>query len=335
MHHNYLINLKVHVLNGRGPGVGEDWKDLSSTVPIHWHAGSRWRFSASVAADRCDLRLFDHAGLARLQGASALWRGRYALLIHGVEMWRSGRADYHRTARHAEALFSNSEYTARRTSECCPGLPPITVCWPGIDVPAAENRAGNEGIEGIGPHAMLIVGRLDTSQRHKGHDNLLEALPRVLESVPDAQLVVAGDGDDRVRLMQRAEELGVGRHVVFTGRVSGGQLHSLYKHCALFVMLSDGDGFGLVFLEAMMQRLPCVGLAGGAADEIFEHGVSGLLLDRDNQVELAESLTGLLVDGERRRVMGEEGFQRYHELFTGDAYARRFQQLVSRQLGID
>ena len=169
MHYNEMIILKLHILNGIKLDDIEAWSTALDTPEIHWHQGNRWRFSIMVATAQCDLRLFDHAGLARLQGAIPVWRGRYILLVHGVEMWRSGRDDYHRAARNAEALVSNSHYTARRTSECCPGLPPISVCWPGIDVPQAWRVNEYDSAKGIGPHAMLIVGRLDTSQRHKGH----------------------------------------------------------------------------------------------------------------------------------------------------------------------
>jgi phosphatidylinositol alpha-1,6-mannosyltransferase len=250
-------------------------------------------------------------------------------------MWRSGRADYHRTARKAEALVANSEYTARRTANCCPGLPPISVCWPGMDIPEAWSGNDFIAVEGIGPHAMLIVGRLDTSQRHKGHDQLLEALPKIMKSVPDAQLVVAGDGDDLHRLKKRAQDLGVTQQVMFLGRADEQDLHALYEQCALFVMPSDGDGFGLVFLEAMMHRTPCVGLAGSAAEEVFENGVSGMLVDRDNREELAACLSGLLADDERRRIIGEAGFERYQQLFTGDCLATRLQDIVTKQLEIN
>ena len=332
MHYKKLIMLEIYVLNGGEATADDLWAEGAGSPSIRWFKGSRWRFSLAVAAARCDLRLFDHAGLARLQSLSSLWRGRYVLMIHGVEMWRSGRSDYHRAARHAKALIANSNYTARRTREVCPGLPEISVCWPGMDRPETMERGMFGPDTEIGPNAMLIVGRLDAQQRHKGHDNLLEALPLILESVPDAQLVVAGDGDDLPRLKQRAQSLGIAQHVVFKGRVDGRALHALYQQCALFVMLSDGDGFGLVFLEAMMHRTPCVGLAGSAADEVFEHNVSGILTDRDDRNILAECLSELLKDKERLTAIGDAGYQRYTGMFTGEHHAKRFRALITQQM---
>jgi glycosyltransferase involved in cell wall biosynthesis len=179
---------------------------------------------------------------------------------------------------------------------------------------------------------MLIVGRLDAAQRHKGHDQLLEALPLVRQRVADAQLVVAGDGDDRGRLQARAQALGVADAVTFTGRLSEGALHRLYDQCALFVMPSDGDGFGLVFLEAMMHGLPCAGLRQGAAAEILADGVCGLLVDRDDVPGMAAQLATLLQDEERRRRLGQAGFERYRAEFTGGAHAARLRKLLETEL---
>jgi phosphatidylinositol alpha-1,6-mannosyltransferase len=179
---------------------------------------------------------------------------------------------------------------------------------------------------------MLIVGRLDAEQRHKGHDQLLEALPLVLRSVPDAQLVVAGAGDDRERLAAKARALGVADAVIFTGQLGQGALHRLYERCALFVMPSDGDGFGLVFLEAMMHRQPCVGLRQGAAAEILEGGACGVLVDRDDLPDMAGQLSALLRDAERRRRLGEAGFARYRAEFTGAAHAARLRNILLTQL---
>jgi phosphatidylinositol alpha-1,6-mannosyltransferase len=180
---------------------------------------------------------------------------------------------------------------------------------------------------------MLIVGRLDAAQRHKGHDHLLEALPLVLREVPDAQLVIAGGGDDLDRLEKKAQALGLADHVLFLGRVKQAQLHGLYNRCALFAMPSDGDGFGMVFLEAMMHRLPCIGLDRGAASEIFEDGVSGVLVDRENLPGMAERLAGLLQDETRRRKLGQAGFERYREHFTGEQHGKRLKSLLMTQLG--
>jgi glycosyltransferase involved in cell wall biosynthesis len=99
-------------------------------------------------------------------------------------------------------------------------------------------------------------------------------------------------------------------------------------------MPSDGDGFGIVFLEAMMHGLCCVGLANSAAAEIFEDRVSGVLVNRDDRADLALCLTGLLLNPTRRREIGEGGRVRWNAAFTGAHYAGRLRGVLTRQLAL-
>jgi phosphatidylinositol alpha-1,6-mannosyltransferase len=335
LHREKRIELRVQVLDEPGPAAGDELFAGMDLPEIRWHGGQRWRFAAGLLASWPDLLLFDHVGLARLQGLlPGMLSVPYVLLIHSIEIWNNHRPDYHRTALQARLLIANSEYTARKARNHYPDLPEIVVCWPGKDQPVLDSPGNGVGFENLGPHAMLIVGRLDAAQRHKGHDQLLEALPLVLREVPDARLVIAGGGDDRSRLEAKVQTLGLADHVLFAGHVSQQQLHALYDRCALFVMPSEGDGFGMVFLEAMMHSLPCVGLQRGAAAEIFEDGVSGILVDREDVSAMAARLSGLLLDEPRRKEVGLAGFERYRERFTSAQYCDRLKPILLTQLGI-
>ncbi|MEJ8566880.1 glycosyltransferase family 4 protein [Elongatibacter sediminis] len=324
-----LFEVRIHVLEGSGPDPEDDLFTDENRQRFRWYAGSRWRFAAGVTLPRADLRLFDHAGLARL--SSMFYRARpYQLLIHGVELLDSARDDYVRAARRARRLIANSHYTARRVMERHQELPEIRVCWPGKRDPRSPRDAPAVlSADQLGGHALLIVGRLSAEQRHKGHDQLIEAMPLILRQVPDARLIVAGDGDDRVRLEHKARSLGVAGQVLFTGWVSEPQLRWLYDQCAVFVLPSDGDGFGLVFLEAMMARLPCVGLRSGAAAEIFAEGESGVLVDREDRSGMAEQLAGLLRDEPRRERLGQAAYQRYLSCFTAPHFAARLRTVLT------
>src|SRR4029453_732733 len=100
----------------------------------------------------------------------------------------------------------------------------------------------------------------------------------VVARFPSARLVIAGDGDDRRRLEQKAAALGLGGRVSFLGYVTEERLHQLYARCAFFVMPSGRlEGFGLAFLEAMRAGKACIGGAG-AAEEVIENGVTGRIV---------------------------------------------------------
>jgi glycosyltransferase involved in cell wall biosynthesis len=334
MHRKELIRLEVHILEGSGPQADDELFKDDNLPAIRWYSAKRWKFALSLIASRSDVQLLDHAGLARLPGLIPRPLGRhYILLIHGVELWNSNRTDYLRAARKATFLIANSEYTAQKARTRYPDLPEIRVCWPGKDEPDAASINNDKAMENIGPHAMLIVGRLSAEQKHKGHDHLLEAMQLIMQAVPDAQLVIVGEGDDQERLETIARELNMADKVIFTGWVSEARLHRLYSQCALFVMPSEGDGFGIVFLEAMMHRLPCVGLQNGAAAEIFQDEESGILIDREDRRGMANRLSSLLLDETRRERLGASAYDRYQDLFQGKHHSARLQSILMDHLG--
>jgi phosphatidylinositol alpha-1,6-mannosyltransferase len=155
---------------------------------------------------------------------------------------------------------------------------------------------------------------------------MLEALA----GIPEARLVVAGDGDDRARLQAKAAGLGMADRVLFTGFTSEATLMELYRRCAAFAMPSRGEGFGLVYLEAMRAGKPVLAARGSAAEEIVVDGTTGLLADPDDREELRDALGRLLgYPGEARR-MGEAGFERWRRELGAERFRERLWPLLAR-----
>jgi glycosyltransferase involved in cell wall biosynthesis len=155
-------------------------------------------------------------------------------------------------------------------------------------------------------------------ERYKGHDVLIDAWPLVEARHPGARLVIAGDGDDRTRLEQKARALGVDG-ITFTGPVDAATRAALYRDAAFFVMPSTGEGFGLVYLEAMRAGLACIG-GPGAPAEIIRHGVTGLIVEPG---AVARAVIELFGDPAACATMGQAGAARVQEHFTSDAFGRR------------
>src|SRR5262249_57796215 len=147
---------------------------------------------------------------------------------------------------------------------------------------------------------------------------------------PNAVLAIAGDGDDRPRLEARSAELGLTNAVRFLGRVDDRQLDELYRSCRLFVMRSRDEGFGLVFLEAMRAGKPCIG-GRGAASEIIQHGVTGLIVDPDSRHELSAALERLYTEPDTCRQFGAAGRERFLSTFTNDCFQARFTKVIGQR----
>lgn len=279
---------------------------------------------AAVGAPPPSIVFCLHLRLSPVGRFVARGRARLGVFLHGIEAWRAlGRMERWALER-ADLLVANSEHTARRFRAANPGMAhrPISVCHLGVaDVP----RSGAGPASAVASPFALIVGRLAGSERYKGHDLLIDLWPRVCQEVPDAHLVVAGDGDDRTRLEDRAAALG--DRVRFLGHVSDEALADLHRRSAFFVMPSRDEGFGLVFLEAMRAGKACIGGAGAAA-EVIEDGVTGLVVDAAEPDQVVTALARLFLEPDTRARMGQAGAERVAREFTEAHFRRRFRAIA-------
>ena len=163
----------------------------------------------------------------------------------------------------------------------------------------------NGELVGRGQGEILCVARLAPE---KGIDVLLSAMERL----PDARLLVAGDGPERNEL-----EASAGKNVAFLGFVE--DIPALLERAALVVVPSRSEGLGLSALEAMAAGKPVVASRIGGLCEVVVHGETGLLVPPGDPEALAEALKSLLADPARARKMGEAGRARVRAEFDVQA----------------
>jgi phosphatidylinositol alpha-1,6-mannosyltransferase len=248
-----------------------------------------------------------------------MWRGaRVVTVLMGIEAWVRLRPLERRVIQRGWKVAAISTHTAGRFRAANPALSdmPITVCRPGAPaLPAAAPQQMH------GRYA-LIVGRMNSRERYKGHDTLIDVWPIVRRDVPDARLVIAGEGDDVERLRAQA-----GKGVEFVGRVDEQRLAALYRDATFFVMPSTDEGFGLVYLEAMRASTPCIA-ARGAAEEIISDGHDGLIVDAHDRDALVAAMVRLFVDPGTRARMAEAARARVDGEFGQEALGRRVRSVL-------
>ena len=287
------------------------------------------RLDRRVLFGRPDWVLFSHIGLTRaVRFVPAQMRRPYAVFLHGVEAWEPLQAADRTMLAGASLRLSNSRYTAERVMRANPDIGPVVACplaLPQADAPDDTARPGSlpEAICNADAQIVLIVGALRSNERYKGHDQLIAAWPAVVATMPRAHLLIVGDGDDRARIASLAEESGVGRSISTPGFVDDDVLGACYQRSSIFAMPSRGEGFGLVYLEAMSHRLPCIGSRQDAAGEVIQDGVTGLLVDQHDVSGLAATIVSLLQSPERCRAMGLAGRERLQQEFTVAAFRAR------------
>lgn len=169
---------------------------------------------------------------------------------------------------------------------------------------------------------VLFIGRLE---REKRVDDLLAAFAMVLERVPDAHLVIAGDGTQRHELEQMTRILTIERAVTFVGVVQRSQVATRIAECAVTCLPSNGEPFGMVLLEAMACGRPVVATRSGGPASIVSDPDGGRLVSVGNPSALAEALVEFLVNPSRAKRAGIFNRDRVERLYALD---RVLDQLV-------
>ena len=316
---------------------------MAGPVPVRWHGAQRrrgelaWRLTKRLASAKPDLVLFTHISLMPLE---ELVRGlapgvSIAVLAHGTEVWSplAGRAA--RLLPRVDSFVSPSAFTAQKLVEV-QGIPAdrITVIPHGLDPDwmsasgaSLESRHSATAPSG---QVLLSVTRLSRADREgKGIDLVLQALPEVLAHCPGVRYRVVGGGADLPRLAQLVRSLGLEERTELPGARRDDALRQAYAEADVFVLPTQVEGFGVVFLEAMYNRLPVVAVRASATPEVVEDGVSGMLVAPGRADELAAALIALLSDANRRRAMGEAGRRRVEQMYKFEHFAARWERWVA------
>ena len=212
---------------------------------------------------------------------SMMFRAQLLLQLHGREVWIRPNA----LVRAAVARVDHISCVSRDTRD-------KLLTWAEVSsskITILANTVGEQFVPGdkresrriigiaeeAGP-VLLSVGRLASRERYKGQDKVIATLPSLVPDYPELLYLVAGEGDDQPRLSELAHELGVERHVRILQSVPSTDLPHCYRAADLFVLPSTGEGFGIVYLEAMASGTPALGLQAGGAPDALGNGDLGI-----------------------------------------------------------
>jgi glycosyltransferase involved in cell wall biosynthesis len=182
------------------------------------------------------------------------------------------------------------------------------------------------------PASAQLIGVVARLEAEKGHRHLVEAMPAILDAVPDAWLAVVGEGSEAHALRAQAAALGreVSRRIVFTGRRDDVSAVTADLTVAILPSLREAQGISL--LEAMARRVPVVASDVGGIPEVVTDGVDGRLVPPGDAAALAAAIVELLRDPELVRRLGDAGRRTVEERFSIDAQVRRIQNVYDEEL---
>src|ERR1051325_320777 len=301
--------------------------------------GNRTRFVQRilhhVMKQRIDLLLAGHVNYAPLGYLLRLVQPelRYGVFVHGVDVWSKLAPLRRQGLQQADFIISVSEYSKRQISELNGPvngrfyLLPNALQWDeGYDTGMLALPTSPIGTR------LLTVCRLDGAERYKGVDMVIEALPSVAAEVPAVKYVIVGSGSDTARLKELARRVGVAERVDFLGSVNDSELRLQYQACDVFVMPSAGEGFGIVFLEAMQYSKPIVAANSGGSPEVVQNEGTGLLVRYGDILQLKQTLVRLCLNPELRSRLGQAGRQRLQERFTFPHFKKTLTNILFQEL---
>lgn len=261
-----------------------------------------------------------HVGLLKLLPFLRLRETKIALFLHGVEAWREQDRLTQRLFRSVNLFLPNSDHTWNRFVSFNPAL---------------DNAAHRVIHLGIGqawkcpvrppedPPAILMIGRMLVGERYKGHNEMLAAWPRVLARQPRAQLWIVGPGPLRKELEEKVRGHGLERSVRIYGEVTEEEKQDLLMRCRGLSLPSRGEGFGLVYLEAMRLGRPCLVSTLDAGREVVNPPEAGLAVNPDDLQDVTDASCRLLSMGAEWEQWSEQARIRYEARFTAEHFQSR------------
>jgi glycosyltransferase involved in cell wall biosynthesis len=255
------------------------------------------------------------------------------VMSHGIEVWKPLASRRLRALQKASLLTAPSSYTARKMAgeQNIPESKIRRLPWPlSPDFIKLAEHPGELPLPRSFPRGRIIltVGRWAARERYKGVDALIVAIARLRTAVPDVQLVAVGSGDDLSRLRSVAAEQQVADGVHFLEGLSQRELAACYAAAEIFALPSTGEGFGLVFLEAMAFGKPVVGADAGGIPDLIRDGSNGLLIPPNDPDALAQGLSRLLQDEALRGKLGECGAAMVRREYEFDAFREALDQIL-------
>lgn len=301
------------------------------------------------------------ADIARAEGCDRVWFGAAAPLglmagrlraagvqqlvatTHGHEVWWAGvpitRQLIRRIGHQVDVVTFLGEYCRVRIA---PALDPaararMVQLTPGVDDTTFHPGADGARVRaqhGLGDRPVVVC--ISRMVARKGQDVLVRALPRIRQRVPDAALLLVGDGPYRSEVEREVDRLGLREHVIFAGRVPWAQTPDYYAAGTVFCMPTrtrlaglEPEALGICYLEAAAVGLPVVaGDSGGAPDAVLD-GENGFVVDGRSVEAVADRCAQLLLDPELARRFGARGRDWVAQQWRWDDLAVRLQRLLA------
>jgi phosphatidylinositol alpha-1,6-mannosyltransferase len=261
---------------------------------------------------------------------------RLIIQVHGTEISGNLKTGWRRkilstVLKSADMLWPVSFYTAQLLSIYDCKEYKIKIVRPFLPAEALQAAESFQNVKNRQPPIILTVANL---YPRKGIDLVLKALSNLKDL--SWQYMVVGEAHppwSREHYERLAMELGIKKRVTFLGQISRQRVWRLMEQSYMFVMPSramedDIESFGIVYIEAQLFNLPCIGTKFGGIPEAVQDGVTGVLIENQDIKGLTSAIEMLLEDLTKAKEMGKNGRKRVFHLFSEDARSETVMSLL-------
>jgi glycosyltransferase involved in cell wall biosynthesis len=263
----------------------------------------------------------------------------YWVVAHGTEVWDISEPRLQKALYHADRVVAVSQYTRSRLLLEQKLTPAQVVILPNtfddrrFQIKLKPQYLLERYKLSLEQPIILTVSRLGRSARYKGYGILLDALVLLRQNIPNIHYILVGKGDDRPWIEAKIETLNLSSSVTLTGLIPDEELCDHYNLCDVFALPSQGEGFGIVYLEAMACGKPVLGGNQDGAIDPLAGGEWGSLVDPENVNEIANTLDQILQKKHPNpRFYEPEALRNYViQTYSPDQFRHQLNSLLSLQ----
>ncbi|MCP4249777.1 MAG: glycosyltransferase family 4 protein [bacterium] len=292
----------------------------------------------------CDV-VHTHSSKAGIIGRRAAARARVPLVVHTIHGMSFNRTQSgpirslyrtleRRAARHTHAFISVADAMTRQAVDA--GLAPadrFTTVYSGMDTtrfgPNPETRARVRREWGIDDD-QVVVGTIARLFRNKGYEQIIEAMPAMVQRNDKLRFVWVGDGKDRAAYLRRLHEMGLADRVVLTGLLPPERIPEVLTGFDILLHASKWEGLPRALPQALLTEVPVVSFDNDGAPEVVIPGQTGELVPFGDVDGLAAAVARLAGAPDERARLGRQGRERCLEMFDHRRMVEQIEELYCR-----
>lgn len=262
-----------------------------------------------------------------------------------IEMiWRSRRKKLMvESAREIELILANSQFTADLLSDIGVVKTHVEIITGGVDSSRFSAGPSNPSLRqalGIPPDRFVLMTAC-RMVRKKGVDFLITEMPRLIEKIPDAHLLVVGTGRHYRKFKTMAKKSPAADHITFAGKIAHNDIQQYYRVADIFVLASriqidtrtgvrDAETMGRVLCEANAAGIPIVAGRSGGIPSVIQHGINGLLFTPDDMDDLCRCIVSIRSSVDLAQTLHDNGLRLAKEEFDWSVIIQKHEALFQR-----